>query len=106
MRAAADPPIIGLIDPHGCAPAHRAAPARDPGESPQWSVVIDITGVAAMDANVANHLVLTVNPHAAVCHVIRHGLSREIARPWSISAWTGKMNTVGDCGKASKRPNA
>src|SRR5206468_7502291 len=73
-------PIIGVIDPqrarqlteqllHGI----RTNRAR--------VVVIDITGVAAMDSNVANHLVLTVEAARLLgATVIVTGLSPEIAQ--------------------------
>ena len=90
-------PIIGVIDPqrarqlteqllHGI----RANRAR--------VVVIDITGVAAMDANVANHLVLTVEAARLLgATVIVTGLSPEIAQTLvKIGVDLGKMNTVGD----------
>jgi len=90
-------PIIGLIDPqrarqlteqllHGI----RANRAK--------VVVIDITGVAAMDANVANHLVLTVESARLLgAMVIVTGLSPEIAQTLvNIGVDLGKMHTVGD----------
>ena len=90
-------PIIGLIDPqrarqlteqllHGI----RANRAK--------VIVIDITGVAAMDANVANHLVLTVEAARLLgATVIVTGLSPEIAQTLvKIGVDLGKMNTVGD----------
>jgi len=90
-------PIIGVIDPqrarqlteqllHGI----RTNRAR--------VVVIDITGVAAMDSNVANHLVLTVEASRLLgATVIVTGLSPEIAQTLvNIGVDLGKMNTVGD----------
>ena len=90
-------PIIGLIDPqrarqlteqllHGI----RANRAK--------VVVIDITGVAAMDATVANHLVLTVESARLLgAMVIVTGLSPEIAQTLvNIGVDLGKMHTVGD----------
>ena len=61
-------------------------------------VVIDITGVAAMDANVANHLVLTVESARLLgATVIVTGLSPEIAQTLvNIGVDLGKMTTVGD----------
>src|SRR3989441_1173786 len=61
-------------------------------------VVIDITGVAAMDANVANHLVLTVEAARLLgASVIVTGLSPEIAQTLvNIGVDLGKMRTVGD----------
>jgi rsbT co-antagonist protein RsbR len=90
-------PIIGVIDPqrarqlteqllHGI----RTNRAR--------VVVIDITGVAAMDSNVANHLVLTVEASRLLgATVIVTGLSPEIAQTLvNIGVDLTKMNTVGD----------
>jgi rsbT co-antagonist protein RsbR len=61
-------------------------------------VVIDITGVAAMDASVANHLVQTVEASRLLgATVIVTGLSPEIAQTLvTIGVDLGKMNTVGD----------
>ena len=61
-------------------------------------VVIDITGVAAMDATVANHLVQTVEASRLLgANVIVTGLSPEIAQTLvTIGVDLGKMNTVGD----------
>jgi len=61
-------------------------------------VVIDITGVAAMDAIVANHLVQTVEASRLLgATVIVTGLSPEIAQTLvTIGVDLGKMNTVGD----------
>jgi len=61
-------------------------------------VVIDITGVAAMDSSVANHLVLTVEASRLLgAAVIVTGLSPEIAQTLvRIGVNLGKMHTVGD----------
>jgi len=61
-------------------------------------VVIDITGVAAMDVTVANHLVQTVEASRLLgATVIVTGLSPEIAQTLvTIGVELGKMNTVGD----------
>ncbi len=90
-------PIIGVIDPqrarqlteqllHGI----RSTRAK--------VVVIDITGVAAMDATVANHIVQTVEASRLLgATVIVTGLSPEIAQTLvTIGVDLGKMNTVGD----------
>ena len=61
-------------------------------------VVIDITGVAAMDSSIANHLVLTVEASRLLgAAVIVTGLSPEIAQTLvRIGVDLGKMHTVGD----------
>src|SRR5438445_5599236 len=90
-------PIIGLIDPQRARQlteqllrAIRANRAR--------VVVIDITGVAAMDANVANHLVQTVEAARLLgATVIVTGLSPEIAQTLvTIGVDLSEMATVGD----------
>lgn len=60
--------------------------------------MIDITGVAAMDATVANHIVQTVEASRLLgATVIVTGLSPEIAQTLvTIGVDLGKMNTVGD----------
>ena len=71
-------------------------------------VVIDITGVAAMDATVANHLVQTVEASRLLgATVIETGLSPEIAQTIvNIGVDLGKMTTVGDLREASSKPSA
>jgi len=90
-------PIIGVIDPHRARQlteqllhAIRTNRAK--------VVVIDITGVAAMDFHVANHLVLTVEASRLLgATVIVTGLSPEIAQTLvNIGVDLGKMNTAGD----------
>ena len=90
-------PIIGAID------AERARQLKEHllrgiRTSRARVVVIDITGVAAMDASVANHLVLAVEASRLLgAFVIVSGLSSEIAKTLvSISVDLAKMNTVGD----------
>ncbi len=90
-------PIIGLID------AHRARQLteqllRGIRTNRAKVVVIDITGVAVMDAAVANHLVQTVEASRLLgATVIVTGLSPEIAQTIvNIGVDLGKMNTVGD----------
>jgi len=58
----------------------------------------DLRGRAAMDASVANHLVLTVESARLLgATVIVTGLSPEIAQTLvNIGVDLGKMNTVGD----------
>ena len=90
-------PIIGVID------AQRARQImeqllRGIRTNRAKVVVIDITGVAAMDATVANHLVQTVEASRLLgAIVIVTGLSPEIAQTLvNIGVDLGKMNTVGD----------
>jgi rsbT co-antagonist protein RsbR len=90
-------PIIGAIDPHrarqlteqllGAIRTNRAK-----------VVVIDITGVAAIDTSVANHLVQTVEASRLLgATVIVTGLSPKIAQTLvTIGVDLSKMNTVGD----------
>ena len=61
-------------------------------------VVIDITGVAAIDSSVANHLVQTVEASRLLgAMVIVTGLSPEIAQTLvHIGVQLDKMTTVGD----------
>jgi rsbT co-antagonist protein RsbR len=61
-------------------------------------VVIDITGVAAMDSNVANHLVQMVEASRLLgAVIIVTGLSPEIAQTLvTIGVDLSKMHTVGD----------
>ncbi len=90
-------PMIGVIDPqrarqmteqllHGI----RATRAR--------VVVVDLTGVAAMDSNIANHLVQTVEASRLLgADIIVTGLSPESAQTLvNIGVDLGKMYTVGD----------
>jgi rsbT co-antagonist protein RsbR len=90
-------PIIGLIDPQR---ARQLTEQLLHGIRTNRAkvVVIDITGVAAMDANVANHLVLTVESARLLgAMVIVTGLSPEIAQTLvNIGVDLGKMHTVGD----------
>jgi rsbT co-antagonist protein RsbR len=60
--------------------------------------VMDLTGVPAMDATVANHLVQTVEASRLVgADVIVTGLSPEIAQTLvTIGVDLSKMTTVGD----------
>ena len=90
-------PIIGVID------AQRARQLmeqllRGIRANRAKVVVIYITGVAAMDATVANHLVQTVEASRLLgAIVIVTGLSPEIAQTLvNIGVDLGKMNTVGD----------
>jgi len=90
-------PIIGLID------AQRARQLteqllRSVRANRAKVVVIDITGVPAMDSNVANHLVRTVDASRLLgAMVIVTGLSPEIAQTLvKLGLDLSKMNTVGD----------
>ena len=90
-------PIIGLIDPARSRQLTEQL-LRGIRTNRAKVVVIDITGVAAMDANVANHLVLTVESARLLgATVIVTGLSPEIAQTLvNIGVDLGKMTTVGD----------
>jgi rsbT co-antagonist protein RsbR len=90
-------PIVGVIDPararqltEGLLRAIRANRAR--------VVVIDVTGVPAVDSTVANHLVQTVDASRLMgATVIVTGLSPETAQALvTIGVDLSKMNTVGD----------
>src|SRR5437016_7439379 len=90
-------PIIGVIDPQR---ARQLTEQLLQGIRSNRAkvVVIDITGVAAMDSHVANHLVQTVEASRLLgATVIVTGLSPEIAQTLvKIGVDLGKMNTVGD----------
>ncbi len=90
-------PMIGLIDPQRARQLTEQL-LRGIRTTRARVVVIDITGVAALDANVANHLVLTVEAARLLgATVIVTGLSPEIAQTLvNIGVDLGKMNTVGD----------
>jgi rsbT co-antagonist protein RsbR len=90
-------PIIGLIDPQRARQLTEQL-LRGIRSNRAKVVVIDITGVAAMDASVANHLVQTVEAARLLgATVIVTGLSPEIAQTLvNIGVDLGKMNTVGD----------
>jgi rsbT co-antagonist protein RsbR len=90
-------PIIGVIDPQRARQLMEQL-LRGIRANRAKVVVIDITGVAAMDATVANHLVQTVEASRLLgARVIVTGLSPEIAQTLvNIVVDLGKMNTVGD----------
>lgn len=90
-------PIIGVIDPQRARQLTEQL-LRGIRTNRARVVVIDITGVAAMDSNVANHLVLTVEASRLLgATVIVTGLSPEIAQTLvNIGVDLAKMNTVGD----------
>ena len=90
-------PIIGVIDPQRARQLTEQL-LRGIRTNRARVVVIDITGVAAMDSTVANHLVLTVEASRLLgATVIVTGLSPEIAQTLvNIGVDLTKMNTVGD----------
>ncbi len=90
-------PIIGVIDPQRARQLTEQL-LRGIRTNRAKVVVIDITGVAAMDATVANHLVQTVEASRLLgATSIVTGLSPEIAQTMvTIGVDLGKMNTVGD----------
>jgi rsbT co-antagonist protein RsbR len=90
-------PIIGVIDPQRARQLTEQL-LRGIRTNRAKVVVIDITGVAAMDATVANHLVQTVEASRLLgATVIVTGLSPEIAQTLvTIGVNLSKMNTVGD----------
>jgi rsbT co-antagonist protein RsbR len=90
-------PIIGVIDPQRARQLTEQL-LRGIRTNRAKVVVIDITGVAAMDSNVANHIVQTVEASRLLgATVIVTGLSPEIAQTLvTIGVDLTKMNTVGD----------
>jgi len=90
-------PIIGVIDPQRARQLTEQL-LRGIRTNRAKVVVIDITGVAAMDSQIANHLVQTVEASRLLgATVIVTGLSPEIAQTLvHIGVELGKMHTVGD----------
>jgi rsbT co-antagonist protein RsbR len=90
-------PIIGIIDSHRARQLTEQL-LRGIRANRARVVVIDITGVAAMDSSVANHLVQTVEASRLLgAEAIVTGLSPEIAQTLvRIGVNLGKMHTVGD----------
>jgi len=90
-------PMIGVIDPQRARQLTEQL-LRGIRANRAKVVVIDITGVAAMDSNVANHLVQTVEASRLLgATVIVTGLSPEIAQTLvNIGVDLAKMTTVGD----------
>jgi len=90
-------PIIGAIDPQRARQLTEQL-LRGIRTNRAKVVVIDITGVAAIDVSVANHLVQTVEASRLLgATVIVTSLSPEIAQTLvNIGVDLGKMNTVGD----------
>src|SRR5436309_7349692 len=90
-------PIIGVIDPQR-ARQLTAQLLRGIRTNRAKVVVVDITGVAAIDSAVANHLVQTVEASRLMgACVIITGLSSEIAQTLvTIGVDLSKVNAVGD----------
>jgi rsbT co-antagonist protein RsbR len=90
-------PIVGMID-SGRARQLTEGLLRAIRNNRARVVVIDITGVPAVDSKVANHLVQTVDASRLMgATVILTGLSPEIAQTLvTIGVDLTKMNTVGD----------
>jgi rsbT co-antagonist protein RsbR len=90
-------PIIGVIDPQRARQVTEQL-LRGIRANRAKVVVIDITGVPAVDATVANHLVQTVDASRLMgATVIVTGLSSEIAQTLvTIGVDLSKMKTVGD----------
>src|SRR6266850_972482 len=90
-------PIIGVIDPQRARQLTEQL-LRGIRSNRAKVVVIDITGVPAVDATVANHLVQTVDASRLMgATVIVTGLSAEIAQTLvTIGVELSKMKTVGD----------
>src|ERR1700758_2775310 len=90
-------PIIGAIDPQRARQLTEQL-LRAIRTNRAKVVVIDITGVAAMNSVVASHLVQTVEASRLLgAMVIVTGLSPEIAQTLvTIGVDLGKMHTVGD----------
>ncbi|HYY68296.1 MAG TPA: STAS domain-containing protein, partial [Terriglobales bacterium] len=90
-------PIIGVIDPQRARQLTEQL-LRGIRTNRAKVVVIDITGVAAMDATVANHLVQTVEASRLLgATVVVTGLSAEIAQTLvNIGVDLSKMSTAGD----------
>jgi len=90
-------PIIGMVDPLRARQLTEQL-LRGIRNNRARVVVMDITGVPAMDATVANHLVQTVEAARLLgAVVIVTGLSPELAQTLvNIGVDLSKMNTVGD----------
>jgi rsbT co-antagonist protein RsbR len=90
-------PIIGVVDPQRARQLTEQL-LRGIRTNRARVVVIDITGVAAMDAAVANHLVQTVEASRLLgATVIVTGLSPEIAQTLvNIGVDLREMRTMGD----------
>lgn len=90
-------PIIGVIDTQRARQLTEAL-LRAIRANRAKVVVMDITGVPAVDSKVANHLVKTVDASRLMgATVIVTGLSAEVAKTVvAVGVDLGKLNTVGD----------
>jgi rsbT co-antagonist protein RsbR len=90
-------PIIGVLDPQRARQLTEQL-LRGIRSNRAKVVVVDITGVPAVDATVANHLVQTVDACRLMgADVIVTGLSSEIAQTLvTIGVDLSKINAVGD----------
>ena len=90
-------PIIGILDPQRARQLTEQL-LRGIRVNRAKVVVMDLTGVPAVDAAVANHLVQTVEAARLVgADVIVTGLAPELAQTLvTIGVDLGKMATVGD----------
>jgi rsbT co-antagonist protein RsbR len=90
-------PIVGVVDSHRAQQLteHLLRAIRD---NRARVVVLDITGVPAVDSRVANHLVQTVEAARLMgARAIVTGLSAEVAQTLvTLGVELGKLNTVGD----------
>ncbi len=90
-------PIIGVVDSHR---AHQLTEQllRSIRANRARVVVVDITGVPAVDSRVAYHLVQTVEAARLMgARAIVTGLSAEVAQTLvTLGVELGKLNTVGD----------
>ena len=90
-------PIIGVLDTHRARQLTEAL-LRAVREHRAKVVVIDITGVAAVDSKVANHLFQTVAAAKLMgAHSIVTGLSADVAQALvTLGVDADRLNTVGD----------
>jgi rsbT co-antagonist protein RsbR len=90
-------PIIGVLDA-GRARLITESLLLSIGVNRAKVVVMDVTGVATIDSNVANHLLQTVEAARLMgAHVIVTGLSSEVAQSlFALGIELSRLNTVGD----------
>jgi rsbT co-antagonist protein RsbR len=90
-------PIIGVIDTHR-AQLITESLLRSIRANRAKVVVVDVTGVAAIDSKVANHLLQTVSAARLMgATAIVTGLSSEVAQSLvALGVDVGRFNTVGD----------